>query len=54
MTSTDVITYAALIAFFLGTVVAIHGWANRSAAPMVAGLAIAVPTGVLSLIMLLP
>ncbi|MFJ2218178.1 hypothetical protein ACIQVO_38255 [Streptomyces sp. NPDC101062] len=54
MTSTDVTLYTGLIAFVLGTVVALRGWASRSAAPMIAGLMIAVPTGVLSLIMLLP
>ncbi|MEU4077724.1 hypothetical protein [Streptomyces venezuelae] len=54
MTSTDVIMYAGLIAFALGTVVALHGWTNRSAAPMLAGLAMAVPAGVLSLLMLRP
>ncbi|MBQ0891118.1 hypothetical protein KBZ94_40460 [Streptomyces sp. RM72] len=54
MTSTDVITYTGLIAFALGAVVSLHGWANRSAAPMLTGLAMAVPAGVLSLIMLRP
>ncbi|WP_329020314.1 hypothetical protein [Streptomyces sp. NBC_01601] len=54
MTASDVITYTALIGFLLGAVVALHGWVNRAVALMATGLAIAVPTGVLSLIMLLP
>ncbi|MFE2640829.1 hypothetical protein ACFXKF_39965 [Streptomyces scopuliridis] len=54
MTPTDVVAYAGLIAFILGTFVALRGWTNRSPAPMIAGLAMAVPAGTLSFIMLLP
>ncbi|MFI1189672.1 hypothetical protein [Streptomyces californicus] len=52
MTPTDGIAYASLIGFLLGTVVALHGWTNRSAAPVITGLLLAVPAGVLSLVLL--
>ncbi|WP_274036673.1 hypothetical protein [Streptomyces sp. MMBL 11-1] len=54
MAPTDVIAYSGLVAFLLGAFIALHGWTNRSAAPMITGLVIAVPAATLSFLMLLP